>query len=90
MRLPDEHSFASRLRSPAVAARVGLWLGICFGIAFLTGLVSHFAQSPDLPVPFPTRPAWGYRVTQGLHVIAGTAAVPLFLVKLWTVTQPTA
>jgi hypothetical protein len=85
MRAPDEQSFTSRLRSPAVAARVGLWLGICFGIAFLTGLVSHFAQSPDLPIPFPTRPTWGYRVTQGLHVIAGTAAVPLFLVKLWTV-----
>ena len=85
MRPPDEQSFSSRLRSPAVAARVGLWLGICFGIAFLTGLISHFAQSPDLPVPFPTRPSWGYRVTQGLHVITGTAAVPLFLVKLWTV-----
>jgi hypothetical protein len=85
MRAPDEQSFTSRLRSPAVAARVGLWLGICFGIAFLTGLISHFAQSPDLPIPFPTRPTWGYRVTQGLHVIAGTAAVPLFLVKLWTV-----
>jgi len=26
-----------------------------------------------------------YRVTQGVHVIAGTAAVPLLLVKLWTV-----
>ena len=85
MRPPDELSFTSRLRSPAVAARVGLWLGICFGVAFLTGLVSHFAQSPDLPIPFPTRPSWGYRVTQGLHVISGTAAVPLFLVKLWTV-----
>ena len=35
-------------------------------------------------MPFPTSPAWGYRVTQGLHVVAGTAAVPLLLVKLWT------
>jgi hypothetical protein len=26
-----------------------------------------------------------YRVTQGVHVLAGTAAVPLLLVKLWTV-----
>jgi len=85
MRAPDESTFSSRLRSPAVAARVGLWLGICFGVAFLTGLVSHYAQSPDQPVPFPTRPVWAYRVTQGLHVISGTAAVPLFLVKLWTV-----
>jgi hypothetical protein len=68
-----------------VAARVGLWLGICFGVCFLTGLVSHYAQAPDQPVPFPTEPAWGYRVTQGLHVATGTAAVPLLLVKLWTV-----
>lgn len=27
----------------------------------------------------------GYRVTQGLHVTTGTAAIPLPLVKLWTV-----
>ena len=85
MRLPDESSFSSRLRSPAVAARVGLWLGICFGIAFLTGVISHMAQLPLPAIPFPTRPSWGYRLTQGLHVTTGTAAVPLFLVKLWIV-----
>jgi len=85
MRVPSDADFTSRLRSPAVTARVGLWLGICFGICFLTGLVSHYAQNADHPVPFPTSPAWGYRVTQGLHVITGTAAVPLLLVKLWTV-----
>ena len=85
MRLPAETDFRSRLRSPAVTARVGLWLGICFGVCFLTGLVSHYAQNADHPVPFPTSPAWGYRVTQGLHVVTGTAAVPLLLVKLWTV-----
>jgi hypothetical protein len=83
--LPDEGSFSSRLRSPAVSARVGLWLGICFGVAFLTGLVSHWAQVRDPAVPFPTSPAWGYRVTQGLHVASGTAAVPLLLVKLYSV-----
>lgn len=84
-RLPGEHSFTSRLRSPAVSARVGRWLGISFGICFLTGLVSHYAQDPSQPVPFPTSPAWGYRVTQGLHVTTGIASVPLLLVKLWTV-----
>jgi hypothetical protein len=83
--VPREEDFRSRLRSPAVAARVGLWLGVCFGLAFVTGLISHYAQQPHQPVPFPTSPSWGYRVTQGLHVIAGTAAVPLLLVKLWTV-----
>ncbi|MBB6629572.1 molybdopterin-dependent oxidoreductase [Nocardioides sp. KIGAM211] len=82
---PTEAHFPSRLRSAAVAARVGLWLGVCFGIAFLTGLISHYAQNHSQPIPFPTSPVWGYRVTQGLHVAAGTAAVPLLLVKLWTV-----
>jgi len=85
VRPPAPEDFRSRLRSAAVTARVGLWLGICFGIAFGTGLISHYAQNVDHPVPFPTWPAWGYRVTQGLHVITGTAAVPLLLVKLWTV-----
>ncbi len=83
--VPDERDFTSRLRSPAVTARVGLWLGACFGLAFVTGLVSHWAQTPSPWLPFPTSPSWGYRVTQGVHVIAGTAAVPLLLVKLWTV-----
>jgi hypothetical protein len=85
LRVPDERDFTSRLRSPAVTARVGLWLGVCFGLAFVTGLVSHWGQTPSPWLPFPTSPSWGYRVTQGVHVIAGTAAVPLLLVKLWTV-----
>jgi len=85
VRAPREADFTSRLRSAAVTARVGTWLGVCFGTAFVTGLVSHYAQLPSPPVPFPTSPAWGYRVTQGLHVVSGTAAVPLLLVKLWTV-----
>jgi hypothetical protein len=85
LRPPTDADFTSRLRSAAVTSRVGLWLGICFGIAFLTGLVSHYAQNVDHPVPFPTSPVWGYRVTQGLHLLAGTACVPLLLVKLWTV-----
>lgn len=84
-RAPDEADFSSRLRSAAVAARVGLWLGTCFGICFATGLVSHWSQLPDPAVPVPTWPSWGYRLTQGLHVAAGTAAVPLLLVKLWSV-----
>ena len=83
--VPHPDRFTSRLRSPAVAARVGVWLGASFGLCFLTGLVSHWAQLPDPAVAFPTSPAWGYRVNQGLHVTAGTAAVPLLLVKLWAV-----
>ena len=85
LRPPRQEDFSTRLRSQAVTARVGLWLGICFGIAFLTGLWSHYGQ--DIPgwLAWPTSPSWGYRVTQGLHVTAGSAAVPLLLVKLWSV-----
>ncbi len=62
-----------------------MWLGICLAIAFATGIYSHLAQ--DAPAWFPsvTRPVWLYRLSQGLHVASGTAAVPLLLVKLWSV-----
>ncbi len=85
MFVPREESFTSHLRSPAVASRIGIWLGICFGLAIVTGVISHFAQAHVWWFPYPTSPSWGYRVTQGVHVISGTAAVPLLLVKLWTV-----
>ncbi|HJQ06333.1 MAG TPA: molybdopterin-dependent oxidoreductase [Nocardioides sp.] len=78
-------TFSSRLRSPAVAARLGVWVGICFGVCFVTGLISHYAQLPQQPVAFPTSPSWGYRLTQTLHVVSGTAAIPLLLLKLWAV-----
>lgn len=82
---PAPENFPSRLRGLATTARVGTWLGVFFGICFITGLISHYAQNVNQPIPFPTSPAWGYQVTQGLHVITGTAAVPLLLVKLWLV-----
>ncbi|WP_370247624.1 molybdopterin-dependent oxidoreductase [Nocardioides sp.] len=85
VRPPRPEDFTSPLRSPAVAARVGTWLGVAFAVCFVTGLISHWARTPDPWLAFPTRPAWGYRVTQGLHVVSGTAAVPLLLVKLWSV-----
>lgn len=85
IQVPREADFPSTLRSSRVTSRVGVWLGICFAVAFLTGNFSHWAQSPDPWLAFPTRPVWGYRVSQGLHVIAGTAAIPLMLVKLWGV-----
>ena len=84
-RIPDEVDFTSSLRSAPVASRIGLWLGICFGLAFVTGVISHEAYVTHPLIPFPARPSWGYRVTQGVHVLAGTAAIPLLLVKLWAV-----
>lgn len=80
-------TFSSRLRSPAVAARIGVWLGLAFAVCFVSGLISHAIQIPSVQgeIPFPTSPVWIYRVTQTLHVVAGTAAVPLLLAKLWAV-----
>ncbi len=82
---PRERSFTSTLRSPEVAARVGVWLGICFGAAFLTGVWSHLYQDQPVWLAIPTRPTWLYQVTQGVHYLSGTAAVPLLLAKLYAV-----
>ena len=65
------------LRGTAVTARVGLWLGVVVTVCFVTGLISHFIQHPQPWFFWPTRPVWLYRVTQGLHVISGIAAIPL-------------
>ncbi|MDT4912093.1 MAG: hypothetical protein QOC66_1221, partial [Pseudonocardiales bacterium] len=77
--------FTSTLRSTALTARVGRILGICFAICFVTGLLSHYQYHPWSWLPEPASPVWAYRVTQGLHVVTGTAAIPLLLVKLWSV-----
>jgi DMSO/TMAO reductase YedYZ molybdopterin-dependent catalytic subunit len=77
--------FTSRLRSEGVAAKLGIWLGVSFTVAFATGLFSHFTQHPPAWLLWPSRPVNLYRVTQGLHVIGGIATVPLLLAKLWTV-----
>ncbi|MGL4178053.1 MAG: molybdopterin-dependent oxidoreductase [Dermatophilaceae bacterium] len=83
--LPRPEQFHSRLRGPRTASRVGVWLGACLAVTFATGLFSHAAQLATPAVALPTSPARLYQVTQGLHVAAGTAAVPLLLVKLWSV-----
>lgn len=78
-------TFDRRLRSTAITARVGRLLGITFGICFVTGLLSHYQYHPWTWLPVPAAPAWGYRLTQGLHVMTGIATIPLLLVKLWSV-----
>jgi hypothetical protein len=84
-RTPSEAAFTSSLRNPQVAARVGVWLGISFTVAFLTGVWSHLYQDQPAWLSLPTRPVGLYRFTQGLHYLSGTAAVPLLLVKLYAV-----
>src|SRR6478672_333024 len=70
-RLPTTDDFHSPVHDTRVVARLGLWLGIAFGICFLTGLVSHVQQHPLGGLAVPPVPAWGYRVTQGVHVFTG-------------------
>jgi len=72
-------------RGTAVTARVGMALGVTVTICFVTGLISHFIQHPPPWFWWPTRPVWLYRLTQGLHIGSGIAAIPLLIVKLWSV-----
>jgi DMSO/TMAO reductase YedYZ molybdopterin-dependent catalytic subunit len=75
----------SAVRGPALTARIGRVLGIAFGICFVTGLLSHYQYHPWQWLPIPAAPYWGYRLTQGMHVITGLCCIPLLLVKLWSV-----
>lgn len=68
-----------------MTARVGAALGITIVVCFVTGLLSHLIQHPQPWFWWPTRPVWLYRFTQGLHVASGIAAIPLLVVKLWSV-----
>ncbi len=75
----------TRLRDAASAVVAGRWLGLAFGICMITGVFSHVHQHPTGWFPLPTSPVWLFQLTQGLHVATGLAAIPLLLVKLWTV-----
>jgi DMSO/TMAO reductase YedYZ molybdopterin-dependent catalytic subunit len=79
--------FRGRLHDPRTATAIGRWLGTAVAVCFLTGLISHYLQTPTawLAPHLPARPVWFYRITQGLHVATGIAVVPLLLAKLWTV-----
>ncbi|MGW6396167.1 molybdopterin-dependent oxidoreductase [Streptomyces sp. NPDC055103] len=80
-------AFHGRLHDARTATAVGRWLGLAFAVCFVTGLISHYLQQPPdwLADHLPARPTWGYRLTQGLHVATGLAAIVLLLVKLWAV-----
>jgi DMSO/TMAO reductase YedYZ molybdopterin-dependent catalytic subunit len=58
---------------------------VSFLVCFATGLLSHLIQHPPGWFSWPARPAGLYRVTQGLHVATGIAAIPLLFAKLWSV-----
>jgi DMSO/TMAO reductase YedYZ molybdopterin-dependent catalytic subunit len=84
-RIPEESDFRSQTHHRSVTARTGLWLGVAFATAFVTGILSHAIQHPPPWFFWPSRPVNLYRFTQGLHVISGIACIPLLLAKLWTV-----
>src|SRR5450755_2564670 len=91
----------SPLRGPWLTAVLGLVLLIGLPVVIVTGLLSNDAYQPGLggnalgrqvgaPLDlylfgWPTRPAWLYALTQGLHVAVGLALTPVLLAKLWSV-----
>jgi DMSO/TMAO reductase YedYZ molybdopterin-dependent catalytic subunit len=77
--------YTSGLRDERVAAWLGAALGILFTTCFITGLFSHLQQHPVSWFPVPSRPAGLYRLTQGIHIAAGIASIPVLLAKLWVV-----
>lgn len=77
--------YQSPLRDERVAALLGASLGILFTVAFVTGLYSHLHQHPLSWLPVPARPVGLYRITQGVHVAAGIASMPVLIAKLWVV-----
>ena len=80
--LPRPGWYPRQARGAWLSARVGTALGVSFTLCFLTGLVSHLHQHSTL---LPPQPAWGYALSQGLHVTSGLASIPLLAVKLWSV-----
>ena len=90
----------SPLRGPWLTAVFSLVLLVGITVVFVTGLLSYAAYNPDLPgndrtpekgllgfylFPWPTRPYWLYRLTQGVHVTLGLVLIPVLLAKLWSV-----
>lgn len=91
----------SPLRGPWLTSFLGAVLLPLILIATITGFLSHSAYDPDLGknaitgapgggfdlyfFQWPSSPVWIYAVTQGVHVIAGLAAIPVLLAKLWSV-----
>ncbi|MFN2506497.1 MAG: molybdopterin-dependent oxidoreductase [Acidimicrobiales bacterium] len=81
----NQGAYTSPLRDERLAAILGASLGLLFSVCFVTGLYSHLQQNPQSWLPIPARPAGLYRLTQGIHIAAGIASVPVLVAKLWLV-----
>ena len=89
----------SPIRGPWLTSALGSMLLPLILICTLTGFISHEAYDTELGrnsllrggafdlhlFDWPTSPAWLYVATQGVHVVSGIAALPILLVKLWSV-----
>ncbi|MGI8439197.1 MAG: molybdopterin-dependent oxidoreductase [Thermoleophilaceae bacterium] len=92
---PFEREFwSSPLRGPWLTTVLGSSLLPLIVVAALTGFLSHAAYDPNPSgsgqfnlylFSWPAGPTYLYVVTQGLHVIAGLAAIPILFAKLWSV-----
>ncbi len=77
--------FTSLLRSPKLTSQLGFMAAAAITICFVTGYISHAIQQPPWWFTWPSRPVNLYRITQGLHIVTGVAAIPLVTAKLWSV-----
>ncbi|QXG75953.1 molybdopterin-dependent oxidoreductase [Modestobacter sp. L9-4] len=90
----------SPVRGPWLTAVLGSVLLVGVTVVFVTGLLSWTAYNPGLPgndptpgtgwlaghvFGWPTRPAWLFRLNEGVHVTLGLVLVPVLLGKLWSV-----
>jgi len=92
-------TWRSPLRGPWLTSVLGAVLLLGLPIVIVTGLLSYVAYGPQYgqalppdvgwlqlpPFPWPTEPAWLYRLTQGTHVVLGLVLIPVVLAKLWSV-----
>ncbi|MCX4472706.1 molybdopterin-dependent oxidoreductase [Micromonospora sp. NBC_01655] len=95
-----DRRWRSPLRGPWLTSVYGLALLVSLPLVIVTGLLDYAAYGPQFgqalpsdvgwlrlpPFDWPTRPAWLFRLTQGLHVTLGIVLVPVVLAKLWSVT----
>ncbi|MFG3298150.1 molybdopterin-dependent oxidoreductase [Micromonospora chersina] len=94
-----DRSWRSPVRGPWLTSMLGAVLLATLPLVIVTGLLDWIAYGPRLDQAFPrdvgwlhppvfdwpTRPAWLFRLTQGLHVTLGIVLVPVVLGKLWSV-----
>ncbi|MFG2054483.1 molybdopterin-dependent oxidoreductase [Micromonospora sp. NPDC048930] len=92
-------AWRSPVRGPWLTSVFGVVLLATLPLVIVTGLLDWIAYGPRFGQAFPgdvgwlhppvfdwpTRPAWLFRVTQGLHVTLGIVLVPVVLGKLWSV-----